>query len=313
MQPPPGLKLPSPQHVCKLQRSLYGLRQASRQWYAKLSQFLLLDKYTSSFADHSLFLHRSGPNITIILVYADDLVLTKNDHEEIAHITSLLDTQFKIKNLGDLTYFLGLEVARNSQGLHICQRKYVLDLLYDTGMINSAPMPTPMVHSSRLSSSAGTQLTDIETSAYRRLIGKLIYLTNTRSDIAFVVNNLSQFISSPTNLHQQVAFRLLRYLKGNHGNEIFFPSNNTLQLLGFSDSNWATCPETRKSVTGYCIFLGDSLVSCKSKKQQTLSKSSSEAEYRALATTTCEIQWLTYILQDLGLPYTQSATIYCGN
>jgi len=180
-------------------------------------------------------------------------------------------------------------------------------------MINSAPMPTPMVHSSRLSSSAGTQLTDIETSAYRRLIGKLIYLTNTRPDIAFAVNNLSQFISSPTNLHQQAAFRLLRYLKGNLGNEIFFPSNSTLQLRGFSDSDWATCSETRKSVTGYCIFLGDSLVSWKSKKQQTLSKSSSEAEYRALATTTCEIQWLTYILQDLGLPYIQPATIFCDN
>jgi len=267
MQPPPGLKLPSPQHVCKLQRSLYGLRQANRQWYAKLSQFLLSHKYTSSSADHSLFLHRNGPNITIILVYVDDLVLTRNDHEEIAHITSLLDTQFKIKNLGNLTYFLGLEVARNSQGLHICQRKYVLDLLHDTGMINSAPMPTPMVHSSRLSSSAGTQLTNIETSTYRRLIGKLIYLTNTRPDIAFVVNNLSQFISSHTNLHQQAASRLLRYLKGNPGNGIFFPCNNTVQLRCFSDSDWATFLETRKSITGYCIFLGDSLVSWKSKKQ----------------------------------------------
>jgi len=237
MQPQPGLKLPSPQHVCKLQRSLYGLRQASRQWYAKLSQFLLSHKYTSSSADHYLFLHRNSPNITTILVYVDDLVLTGNDHEEIAHITSLLDTQFKIKNLGDLTYFLGLEVARNSQGLHICQRKYMLDLLHDTGMINSAPMPTPMVYSSRLSSFAGTQLTDIETSAYRRLIDKLIYLTNTWLDIAFAVNNLSQFISSPTNLHQQVVFRLLRYLKGNPDNIIFFPSNNTLQLRSFSDSD----------------------------------------------------------------------------
>ena len=127
-------------------------------------------------------------------------------------------------------------------------------------------MPTPMVHSSWLSSSVGTRLNDIETYEYRRLIGKLIYLTNTRPDIAFVVHNLSQFISSPTNLHQQVVFRLLRYLKGNPGNGIFFHSNSTLQLRDFSDSDWATCPETRKSLTGYSIFLGDSLVSWKSKK-----------------------------------------------
>jgi len=102
-------------------------------------------------------------------------------------------------------------------------------------------------------------------------------------------------------------------LKGNPGNDIFFHNKNTLQLRGFSDSDWATCPETRKFVTGYSIFLGDSLVSCKSKKQQTISKSSSEAEYRALTTTTCEIQWLTYILQDLGLPHIQPTTIYRDN
>ena len=124
-------------------------------------------------------------------MYVDDLVLTGNDHEEITNITSLLDTQFKIKNLEDLTYFLGLKVPRNNQGLHICQRKYVLDLLHDTGRINSALMPTPMVHSSRFSSFKGTRLTDIETYAYRRLIGKLIYLTNTWPDIGFIVNNPS--------------------------------------------------------------------------------------------------------------------------
>jgi len=194
MQPPLGLKLPSPQHVCKLQISLYDLRQVGCQWYAKLSHFLLSNNYILSSTDHSLFLNCKGTNITIILVYVDDFVLTRIDHKEITNITSLLDTQFKIKNPGDLTNFLGLEVARNSQGLHICQRKYVVDLLlHDTSMINSAPMSTPMVHSSRLSSSKSTRLTNIETSTYRRLIGKLIYVTNTRPDIAFVVNNLSQF------------------------------------------------------------------------------------------------------------------------
>ena len=126
MKPPPGLLLPNNTHVCKLQRSLYGLRQAGRQWYAKLSNFLLSHNYILSTADNSLFLKHKGTNTTALLVYVDDIVLTGNDTEEIARITNLLDQQFKIKNLGDLTYFLGLKVARNSTGVHLWQRKYTL-------------------------------------------------------------------------------------------------------------------------------------------------------------------------------------------
>ena len=133
MQPPPDLSVPTSQHVCKLQRSLYGLRQAGRQWYAKLSSFLISHNYILSSVDHSLFLKQDTNNIklTAIIVYVDDLVLTGNNIEEINHITATLHQQFKIKNLRDLTYFLGLEVARNNSGLHLNQRKYVLDLLHE--------------------------------------------------------------------------------------------------------------------------------------------------------------------------------------
>ena len=147
-------------------------------------------------------------------------MLTSNDKVEILHITNLLDQHFKIKNLGALTYFLGLEVARNNFGIHLSQRKDTIDLLHETGMQNCAPMPTPMTHSSRLSITEGTPLNDDEASAYRKPIGRLIYLTNTRPDIAFSVHNLSQFVSAPTNNHNQVAFRILRYLKGNPGSGI---------------------------------------------------------------------------------------------
>jgi len=266
-----------------------------------------------SFVDHSFFLKRTHTKLTVLLVYVDDIVLAGNDDEETAHITKLLDQQFRIKNLRDLTYFLGLEVARNKSGLHISQRKYTLDLLHETGMLDCATMPTPMSHSSRLSSTDSVQLNEESSSTYRRLIGRLIYLTNTRPDIAFSVNNLSQFVSSPTKHHQQAVFRILRYLKGNLGSRIFLHKNSNNQLRGYSDSDWATCSETRKSVTGFTIFLGESLMSWKSKKQPTISRSSSEAEYRALAATTCEIQWLTYILKDLGIPYIEPAILYCDN
>ena len=242
----------------------------------------------------------------------DDIVLAGNDDEEIAHITKLLDQHFIIKNLGDLTYFLGLEVARNKSGLHISQRKYTLDL-HETGMLDCAPMPTPMSHSSRLSSTDSVHLNEEESSTYHRLIGRLIYLTNTRPDIAFSVNNLSQFISSPTKHHQQAVFCILRYIKGNLGSRIFLHKNSNNELRGYNDSDWATCSETKKFVTGFAVFLGESLISWKSKKQPTISRSSSETEYRALATTTCEIQWLTYILKDLGIPYIELVILYCDN
>jgi len=151
----------------------------------------------------------------------DHNVLTGNDKAEILRITNLLDQHFKIKNLGDLTYFLGFEVARNSSKIHLSQRKYTIDLLHEMDIQDCAHMPTPMAHTSRISTTKGTPLNDEEASTYCKLIGRLIYLTNTRPDIAFSVHNLSRFVSAPTNNHHQAFFRILKYLKGNLGSGIF--------------------------------------------------------------------------------------------
>ncbi|XP_019173399.1 PREDICTED: uncharacterized protein LOC109168974 [Ipomoea nil] len=149
----------------------------------------------------------------------------------------------------------------------------------------------------RLSSLDGDLLDKPET--IRRLVGRLLYLTNTRPDISFAVQHLSQHVDKPRNSHLIAAHRVLRYLKGSPGKGLFYPSKSSTKLQCFSDSDWASCVETRKSITGYCVYLGQSLISWKTKKQATVSRSSSEAEYRALASTTCEIQWLLYLLADL--------------
>jgi len=138
MKPPPDFILLNKITVCKLQRSLYGLKQGGRQWYAKLSHFLLSNGYIFPSADHSLFIKIHHTNITVILVYVDDLVLTGNNTKEIAHITKLLHHHFKIKNSSDLMFSLGLEVARNSDDIHLSQRKYTLDLLHETRMLDCA-------------------------------------------------------------------------------------------------------------------------------------------------------------------------------
>ncbi|WVZ08184.1 hypothetical protein V8G54_021530 [Vigna mungo] len=302
MQPTPGLPIHKPNQVYKLQRSLYGLKQAGRQWYDKLSTFLLSNNYICSNVDHSLFLKHDTCHTTVILIYVDDIVLLGNNATEIQHIITSLENLFHIKNLGDLTYFLGLEVSKNSSGIHLSQRKYILDLLIEAGMLNCAPMPTPMAYSSRLTNQ-GDLLNDEDAYSYRRLIGRLIYLNNIIPNITSSVNNLSQFISTPTTLHQQATNCILRYLKGSHGNDIFLQNNNTNKLKAYSDSDWATCPESKKSITGYS----------KSKRQQTISRSSSEAKYRALANVTCELQWLTYILQDFHISIVQPTIVYCDN
>lgn len=195
MQLPPGLVPHSANQVCRLTKSLYGLKQASRQWFDKLSTFLISHGYSSSISDNSLFTKHNGSSFTALLVYVDDVILTGNSPIEITTIKQLLHQQFRIKDLGKLKYFLGLEVSRTSKGIHICQRKYALDILFEWGALASKPCSTPMIKSNQLLYDSDAALYD--PTAYRRLIGCLLYLTTTRPDISFAVQNLSQFIQAP--------------------------------------------------------------------------------------------------------------------
>ncbi|KAL4324423.1 hypothetical protein GQ457_11G022250 [Hibiscus cannabinus] len=310
MKPPPGFSSDDSHLVCRLRKSLYGLKQASRQWNQRLTDALLQQGFKQAASDNSLFIKGQGDDFIALLIYVDDVVLASPNIAAITDIKEYLDNAFKIKDLGKLNFFLGFEIARSSVGINLCQRKYTLDLLNDSGFIDSKPAPTPIVPNKHLSKQDGIPLDDV--TGYRILVGKLLYLTNSRPDISFAVQQLSQFISAPTDLHLKALHRVLRYLKGTPGQGIFFPASNPLQLSAFSDSDWATCPDSRKSVTGLCVFLGSSLISWKSKKQQTVSRSSSEAEYRALAAVTCELQWIKYLLSDLQISYT-TANLYCDN
>ncbi|XP_019165708.1 PREDICTED: uncharacterized protein LOC109161671 [Ipomoea nil] len=206
---------------------------------------------------------------------------------------------------------LGIEALRTSEGLNLCQRKYTLEILKEYGFLDAKPVHTPFNTGQRLSSLEGELLDKPET--FRRLVGRLLYLTNTRPDISFVVQQLSQHVDKPRNTHMMAAHRVLRYLKGSPGKGLFYPSNCHAKLQGFSDSDWASCIETRKSITGYCVYLGQSLISWKTKKQTTVSRSSLEAEYRALASTTCEVQWLLFLLADLQVTFDSPIALFCDN
>jgi hypothetical protein len=244
-----------------------------------------------------------------LLIYVDDVAIASNDSIAVSSFITVLIATFKLKDLGYLQYFLGSEIAWSSSGISVCQRKYALEILEDSGLLASKPVQFPMEQNLKLSWDNGDLLSDA--SEYRRLIGRLLYLTITRPYLAYSVQTLSQFMAQPRQPHLDAAHRVLRYIKFAPTQSLFFPANGDLHLKAFCDSDWAECVDTRRSIIDYCVFLGSSLISWKSKKQQTVSRSSAEAENRSMASTCCEIMWLLSLLKDLLVPHPQAVFLYC--
>jgi hypothetical protein len=192
------------------------------------------------------------------LIYVDDILITGNDLKAISTLKQFLHSRFRIKDLGALKYFLGIEVSRTKRGISISQRKYTLEILKDGGILGAKLVNFPMEQNTKLSD-VGELL--IDPSQYRRLVGRLIYLTITQPDIIYSVHVLSRFMHAPRRPHMEAVLCVLRYLKNAPGQGLFFPSQNDLSLRAFCDSDWAGCPMTRRSTTGYCVFLGSSLIS----------------------------------------------------
>ncbi|CAL8993656.1 unnamed protein product [Prunus brigantina] len=211
MLPPPGFRQQGANMVCRLNKSLYGLKQASRNWFSKFSTAIQSAGYTQSKADYSLFTRVCGESFTSVLIYVDDMIITGNDDKAIHDLKKFLHTSFRIKDLGNLKYFLGVEVARSKKGISISQRKYTLDILEDAGLLGAKPVNFPMEQNLKLTPTDGELLKD--PSQYRRLVGRLIYLTITRPDITYSVHILSQFMHQPRKPHLEAALRVLRYLK----------------------------------------------------------------------------------------------------
>ncbi|KAL2225453.1 UNVERIFIED_CONTAM: Retrovirus-related Pol polyprotein from transposon RE1 [Sesamum indicum] len=310
MLPPEGYTVPS-NTVCKLQRSLYGLKQASRQWNAEFTLTLTSYGFTQSVHDHCLFVKPSSSGLMALLVYVDDILITGPSIAEIAEVKHYLHSLFTIKDLGDARYFLGLEIARSSSGLYIAQTKYVLDIVKDTGLLQAKSASTPFPSGLKLAAGSGPLFSRPD--SYRRLVGRLLYLGFSRPDISYPVQQLSQYLNQPCESHWRAALHVVRYLKGCPSKGLYFPASNTFTVRAFCDADWASCLDSRRSLTGYCIFLGDALVSWKTKKQTTVSRSTAESEYRSLASTVCELRWISYILSDFDVPVSLPIDLYCDN
>ncbi|GKV01478.1 hypothetical protein SLEP1_g14026 [Rubroshorea leprosula] len=222
-----------------------------------------------------------------------------------------MSTRFSIKDLGTLSYFLGIEAVPTSAGLFLSQHKYVNDLLHRLRMHEAKPVATPLATNTGLQLLSGTALSD--GSDYRRLIGSLQYLTLTRPDLSFAVNKLAQFMHRPTELHWQAAKRLLRYLRGTLFHGLLLQPQSSLNLHAYSDADWAGDRDTMVSTTGYIVFLGQNPISWRAAKQKAVARSSTEAEYRALAATASEVVWIRHLLGELGISCSPSSAIFCDN
>lgn len=168
-----------------------------------------------------------------LIVYVDDMIVTGNDHDEIKLLKSVLASEFELKDMGQLSYFLGIEVARSQEGITMCQRKYILDLLAETGMLDCQPIDTPIEVNHGLTLHTNQVLANKET--YQRLVGKLIYLAHTRPDIAYAVSVVSRFMHAPSEDHMKAVYRILRYLKSSPGKGLFFGRNGSQDVHGYTD------------------------------------------------------------------------------
>ncbi|RVW87679.1 Retrovirus-related Pol polyprotein from transposon RE1 [Vitis vinifera] len=278
MEIPPGFEESMAKNqVCKLQKSLYGLKQSPRAWF---------DRFTKA-------------------------VLKLGYKQGITEVEEVLSEEFEVKDLGNLKYFLGMEVARSRKGIVVSQRKYILDLLKETGMLGCKPIDTPMDSQKKLG--IEKESTPVDRGRYQRLVGRLIYLSHTRPDIGFAVSAVSQFMHSPTEEHMEAVYRILRYLKMTPGKGLFFRKTENRDIEVYSDADWAGNIIDRRSTSGYCSFVWGNLVTWRSKKQSIVARSSAEAEYRALAQGICEGIWIKRVLSELGQTSSSLILMMCDN
>ncbi|KAJ9542010.1 LOW QUALITY PROTEIN: hypothetical protein OSB04_028516 [Centaurea solstitialis] len=297
--------------VCLLKKSLYGLKQSPRAWFGRFTLAMKNYGFKQSNSDHTLFLKQRDNLITCLIIYVDDMIITGNDKEEITKLKKSLFTEFEMKDLGNLKYFLGIEVLRSKQGIFMNQKKYVLDLLVETGMVDCKPAKTPMTMNQKLSYEEKTNLVD--KGRYQRMVGKLIYLSHTRPDIAYAVGVVSRFMHQPQKSHMEAVLRIVRYLKGTAGHGILFKPNGHLETQLYTDADWAGDKNSSRSTAGYFTLVGGNLVTWRSKKQKVVALSSAEAEFRGIARGITEVLWVRKLLTEIGYPPQEPSKVISDN
>ena len=323
MDQPEGFSQKGKEHmVCKLNKSIYGLKQASRPWFLKFNEVIMTFGFRENIVDQCIYTKVSGSNIIFLVLYVDDILLASNSLAMLHATKTFLSKNFEMKDMGEASYVLGIEIKRDRHKglLGLSQRAYIKKILERFSMQDCKPSIAPIQKGDKLSAfqSPRNQLEreQMEGCPYASVVGSLMYAqTCTCPDVSFVAGLLGRYQSDPGQEHWKAAKKVLRYLKGTMDHMLVYRRSDCLELVGYSDSDFAGCPDTRKSTTGYIFLLAGGAVSWKSEKQSITASSTMAAEYIACYETTSQAIWLRNFITDLHIvdSIARPVQIYCDN
>ncbi|KAK1415024.1 hypothetical protein QVD17_30793 [Tagetes erecta] len=308
---PPGFEDPDyPHRVYKLSKALYGLHQAPRIWYETLSKHLLEHGFTRGQIDPTLFMKRENDDLLCVQVYVDDIIFGSTSESMCKEFEEIMKSRFQMSSMGEINFFLGLQVKQSADGVFINQSKFVEKLLKKFKMQDCQTIRTPSDVNCKIQPDPKGKAVD--QTLYRSMIGSLMYLTASRPDIMYAVCVCARYQSDPKESHLVAVKRIFRYLKGKPNLGLWYPYEGNFELYSYSDSDFGGCALDRKSTTGGCQFLGPRLVSWQCKKQTNVSVSTAEAEYIAASAGCSQVLWLQNQLLDYGFNFLKTP-IYIDN
>ncbi|GJT64317.1 retrovirus-related pol polyprotein from transposon TNT 1-94 [Tanacetum coccineum] len=309
-QPPGFIDFEKPDHVYKLKKALYGLKQAPKAWYDRLKAFLIKHEYKMGMVDNTLFTKKKSSNLIIVQIYVDDIIFGSTCQDMCDEFAKIMHDEFEMSMMGELNFFLGLQIKQMEDGIFFNQSKYIKEMLKKFGLEDSKPMKTPMSSDTKLTKDEECE--SVDSTKYRGMIGSLLYLTASRPDIMFSVCLCARFQEAPKTSHLEAVKRIFRYIKGTTHLGLWYPKGTGIETIVYADSDHAGDYVDRKSTSGICTFVGCCLTSWFSKKQTALAISTTEAEYISARKACQQALWMKQALIDYDVQL-DDVPIMCDN
>ncbi|GJW03492.1 retrovirus-related pol polyprotein from transposon TNT 1-94 [Tanacetum coccineum] len=309
-QPIGFIDFEKPDHVYKLKKALYGLKQAPKAWYDRLKAFLIKHEYKIGMVDNTLFTKKKGSNLIIVQIYVDDIIFGSTCQDMCDEFAKIMHDEFEMSMMGELNFFLGLQIKQMEDGIFFNQSKYIKEMLKKFGLEDSKPMKTPMSSDTKLTKDEECE--SVDSTKYRGMIGSLLYLTASRPDIMFSVCLCARFQEAPKTSHLEAVKRIFRYIKGTTHLGLWYPKGTGIETVVYADSDHAGDYVDRKSTSGICTFVGCCLTSWFSKKQTALAISTTEAEYVSAGKACQQALWMKQALIDYDVRL-DDVPIMCDN
>ncbi|GJW51904.1 retrovirus-related pol polyprotein from transposon TNT 1-94 [Tanacetum coccineum] len=309
-QPLGFIDFKKPDHVYKLKKALYGLKQAPKAWYDRLKAFLIKHEYKIGMVDNTLFTKKKSSNLIIVQIYVDDIIFGSTCQDMCDEFAKIMHDEFEMSMMGELNFFLGLQIKQMEDGIFFNQSKYIKEMLKKFGLEDSKPMKTPMSSDTKLTKDEECE--SVDSTKYRGMIGSLLYLTASRPDIMFSVCLCARFQEAPKTSHLEAVKRIFRYIKGTTHLGLWYPKGTGIETVVYADSDHAGDYVDRKSTSGICTFVGCCLTSWFSKKQTDLAISTTEAEYISARKACQQALWMKQALIDYDIRL-DDLPIMCDN